>query len=48
VFTVFRPFEAASKVPSENIPTARAVVIKDAGHFPHMEKPETVNEVLWE
>ena len=33
---------------SENIPTARAVVIKDTGHFPHMEKPETVNEVLWE
>jgi hypothetical protein len=33
---------------SENIPTARAVVIKDTGHFPHMEKPETVNGVLWE
>jgi hypothetical protein len=33
---------------SENIPTARAVVIKDAGHFPHMEKPENVNEVLSE
>ena len=30
---------------SENIPTARAVIIKDAGHFPHMQKPETVNEV---
>jgi hypothetical protein len=29
VFIVFRPFEAASKVLSENIPTARAVVIKD-------------------
>jgi len=48
VFTVFRPFEAASKVLSEHIPTARAVIIKDADHFPHMEKPETVNEVLWE
>ena len=33
---------------SENIPTARAVIIKDAGHFPHIEKPETVNEVLSE
>jgi pimeloyl-ACP methyl ester carboxylesterase len=39
-FTVFRPFEAASKVLSENIPTARAVVIKDARHFPHMESPK--------
>jgi pimeloyl-ACP methyl ester carboxylesterase len=48
VFTVFRPFEAASKVLSENIPTACAVTIKDAGHFPHIEKPETVNEVLSE
>jgi hypothetical protein len=26
---------------SEHIPTARAVIIKDAGHFPHMEKAET-------
>jgi 3-oxoadipate enol-lactonase len=42
------PFEAASKVLSENIPTARVVIIKDTGHFPHMEKPETVNEALWE
>jgi pimeloyl-ACP methyl ester carboxylesterase len=33
---------------SENIPTARGVIIGDAGHFPHMEKPETVNEVLSE
>ena len=33
---------------SENIPNARAVIIKNAGHFPHMEKPETVNGVLWE
>ena len=31
---------------SENIPTARAVIIKDAGNSPHVEKPETVNEVL--
>ncbi len=48
MFTVSRPFEAASKVLSENIPTARAVIIKDAGHFPHMEKPENVDELLWE
>ena len=33
---------------SENVPTARPVIIKDAGHFPHIEKPETVNEVLSE
>jgi pimeloyl-ACP methyl ester carboxylesterase len=33
---------------SENIPIARGVVIKDAGHFPHIEKPETVNELLSE
>ena len=33
---------------SENIPTARVVIIKDTGHFPHMEKPETVNEALSE
>jgi 3-oxoadipate enol-lactonase len=41
------PFETASKVLSEHIPNARTTVIKDAGHFPHMEKPEIVNEVLW-
>jgi hypothetical protein len=23
-------------------------VVKDAGHFPHMEKPEIVNEAMWE
>ena len=28
------------KVLSENIPTARALVIKGAGHFPHMESPK--------
>jgi len=33
---------------SENIPTVRAAIIKETGHFPHMEKPETVNEVLSE
>jgi pimeloyl-ACP methyl ester carboxylesterase len=33
---------------SENVPTARAVIIKEAGHFPHIEKPETVNELLSE
>jgi pimeloyl-ACP methyl ester carboxylesterase len=27
---------------------ARAVIIKEAGHFPHIEKPETVNELLSE
>jgi pimeloyl-ACP methyl ester carboxylesterase len=48
VFTVFCPFEAASKVLSENIPTARAVIIKNGGHFPHMESPKNVNEVISE
>jgi hypothetical protein len=31
---------------SENILTAHAVIVRDVGHFFHMEKPETVNEVL--
>lgn len=22
-------------------------MVKDAGHFPHMEKPEIVNEAIW-
>lgn len=41
------PLETASKVLAEKIPDARLVVIKDTGHFPHMEKPEIVNEALW-
>jgi pimeloyl-ACP methyl ester carboxylesterase len=42
------PLETASKVLAEKIPDARLVVIKDTGHFPHMEKPEIVNEALWQ
>jgi pimeloyl-ACP methyl ester carboxylesterase len=42
------PFDAASKVLSDNIPKAHAVIVNGAGHFPHMEKPEIVNEALWE
>ena len=31
---------------SDNIPNAHTEIIKDAGHFPHLEKPEIVNEAL--
>jgi pimeloyl-ACP methyl ester carboxylesterase len=48
VITCFRSFQLRVKSLSENVPTARAVIIKDAGHFPHIEKPETVNELLSE
>jgi 3-oxoadipate enol-lactonase len=42
------PLETASKILAEAIPDARLVVVKDAGHFPHMEKPEIVNEAMWQ
>ena len=42
------PLETSSKVLTEKIPDARLVVVKDTGHFPHMEKPEIVNEAIWE
>ena len=32
---------------AEKIPEARLAMIKDTGHFPHMEKPELVNEAIW-
>jgi 3-oxoadipate enol-lactonase len=41
------PLETASKALAEKIPDAQLVVVNDAGHFPHMEKPEIVNEALW-
>lgn len=42
------PLETSGQVLGEKIPDARLVVVKDAGHFPHMEKPEIVNEAMWE
>lgn len=42
------PFETSGKVLAEKIPDARLVMIKDTGHFPHMEKPELVNEAVWQ
>lgn len=41
------PFETSGKVLDTKIPDARLVMVKDAGHFPHMEKPEVVNEAIW-
>jgi len=40
------PFETSGKVLAETIPEARLAMIKDTGHFPHMEKPELVNEAI--
>ena len=42
------PLEMASRVLAERIPDAQLVIANDAGHFPHMEKPEIVNEALWQ
>jgi len=42
------PLENASTILAERIPDAQLVVVKDAGHFPHMEKPEIVNEAMWQ
>jgi pimeloyl-ACP methyl ester carboxylesterase len=42
------PIETSSQVLATMIPDARLVVVKDTGHFPHMEKPEIVNEAVWE
>jgi 3-oxoadipate enol-lactonase len=41
------PLETASQVLADKIPNAKLLIIKDAGHFPHMEKPEIFNEALW-
>ena len=41
------PLETSGQVLAEKIPDARLVVVKDAGHFPHMEKPEIANEAMW-
>lgn len=41
------PLETASKVLAEKISDARLVIVQDTGHFPHMEKPEIVNEAIW-
>jgi pimeloyl-ACP methyl ester carboxylesterase len=42
------PLENASTILAERIADAQLVVVKDAGHFPHMEKPEIVNEAMWQ
>jgi pimeloyl-ACP methyl ester carboxylesterase len=39
--------ENASTILAERIPDAQLVVVKDAGHFPHTEKPAIVNEAMW-
>jgi pimeloyl-ACP methyl ester carboxylesterase len=41
------PLQTASQVLADKIPNAKLVIIKDAGHFPHVEKPEIFNEALW-
>jgi 3-oxoadipate enol-lactonase len=41
------PLETSSQVLADKIPNAKLLIIKDAGHFPHMEKPEVFNEALW-
>ena len=41
------PVETCSKVLSEALPDSRLEVIKDAGHMFFLEKPEIVNELLW-
>jgi pimeloyl-ACP methyl ester carboxylesterase len=41
------PFETAGEVLAEKIPEARLAMLTDTGHFPHMEKPELVNEAIW-
>lgn len=40
------PAETSGKVLAERIPDGRLVIVKDTGHFPHMEKPEVVNEAI--
>ncbi|HJY82419.1 MAG TPA: alpha/beta hydrolase [Candidatus Binatia bacterium] len=42
------PFETSGKVLAGKIPDAGLAMIKDTGHFPHMEKPELVNEAVWQ
>lgn len=42
------PLETASRVLAERIPDAQLVIVSDTGHFPHMEKPEIVNEAIWQ
>ena len=42
------PFETCAKVLNEKLPDARLVVVKDTGHFCHMEKPEIANEAIWD
>jgi pimeloyl-ACP methyl ester carboxylesterase len=35
------------KVLDEKILDTRLVMVKNTGHFPHMEKPEICNEAIW-
>jgi len=48
VFTVFPPFEAASKVLSENMSTARAVIIEGRAISLTWKSRKNVNELLSE
>jgi len=41
------PVEMCSRVMSEALPDSRLEIIKDAGHMFFLEKPEIVNELLW-
>jgi pimeloyl-ACP methyl ester carboxylesterase len=41
------PYDITGKVLAERIPGARFELVKDAGHFCFMEKPEIINEILW-
>lgn len=41
------PFESCGKVLAERIPDSRVEIVKDGGHFFHLEKPEIVNEAVW-
>jgi pimeloyl-ACP methyl ester carboxylesterase len=41
------PYDITGKVLAERIPGARLELVKDAGHFCFMEKPEIINEILW-
>ena len=40
------PVNTSGKILAEKIPDARLVIVADTGHFPHMEKPELVNQAI--
>lgn len=41
------PYETCGKILEARIPDSRVEIIKDGAHFFHMEKPEIVNEAIW-